>query len=238
LTSEQILSYQLYLLRERKLAAATVNLHMDAFRSFFRHMSPESNVMTNIPHVKAPKRIPMVLSRCEVHRMIELTLNIKHKAVLMLLYGSGLRVSECAALKPCHIESKRMKLRVVQGKGKKDRYTLLPNTALLLLREYYRHVRPQQHLFVGHGGKPLGTRMIAKIVTDAGRRAGIGKRIHAHVLRHCFATHLLEAGVALPVIQRLLGHANIRTTMIYLHVSEAQMDRIVSPLDMEEVAHA
>ncbi len=238
LTGDEILSYQLYMLREKKLSAATVNLHMDAVRSFFRLMAPESSVMANIPHVKVPKRIPMVLARGEVHRMINPTTNLKHKAVLMLLYGSGLRVSECAALKPCHIESSRMKVRVEQGKGKKDRYTVLSNNTVEVLRDYYRCFRPKQHLFIGHGGKPLGARMMGKIVENAARRAGINKRVHAHTLRHCFATHLLEAGVALPIIQRLLGHASIRTTMIYVHVGEPQMDRIVSPLDMEEVPHA
>jgi site-specific recombinase XerD len=238
LSREQILSHQLYLLRQKGLSPATVNLHMDAVRAFFRLMAPQSNVMADIAHVKVPKRIPMVLSRSEVQHMIELTANLKHKAVLMLLYGSGLRVSECAALKPCHIESSRMKVRVEQGKGKKDRYTLLSKKTLQVLQDYYRRFRPKQYLFVGHRGKALGARMMGKAVQNAARRARINKRVHAHVLRHCFATHLLEAGVALPIIQQLLGHASIRTTMIYLHVGEAEMARIVSPLDMEEVAHA
>ncbi|MBD3393001.1 MAG: tyrosine-type recombinase/integrase [Chitinivibrionales bacterium] len=238
LASDEIVSYQLCMLREKKLSAATVNLHMDAVRTFFRLMLPESRVMVDIPHVKVPKRIPVVLSRSEVQRMIELTTNLKHKSILMLLYGSGLRVGECAALKPCHIESSRMKVRVEQGKGKKDRYTLLSNNTLLVLQDYYRRFRPKQYLFVGHRGKALGARMMGKAVQNAARRAGINKRVHAHVLRHCFATHLLEAGVALPIIQQLLGHDSIKTTMIYLHVGQAQIDRVVSPLDMEEVVHA
>ncbi len=242
-SNEQIRSYQLHLIRERKLAPATVNLHMDALQTFFRLMAPDSAVMTGIGHVKIPKRIPLVLSQNEVRSMITSVYNLKHKAALMLLYSSGLRLSECAALKPQHIESQRMKVRVEQGKGMKDRYTVLSRETLDVLHTYYRACRPKQWLFEGRSGKPLSVRMIGKVVRDAAIKAGINKAVHPHTLRHCFATHLMEAGIALPVIQKLLGHNSIKTTMIYLHVGQPQMDRVVSPLDMQnpltpKAAHA
>lgn len=231
---EQIRAYLLYLLRERKLAPATVNLHMDALRTFFRLMAPESKLMDGFCHVKTPKRIPLVLSREEVQRMIDAVGNLKHKAALMLLYSSGLRLAECAMLKPAHIETGRMKVRVESGKGMKDRYTVLARATLEVLRDYYRSFRPQTWLFEGRGGKPFSLRMIGKVVRDAARKSGIDKRVTPHTLRHCFATHLMEAGVPLPLIQKLLGHTSIKTTMIYLHVGQAPLDRVVSPLDIVE----
>jgi integrase/recombinase XerD len=150
MTRDQIHSYLLFLLQRRKLAPATVNistklnagLHMDAMKTFFKLMAPESTVMADCCHVKGPKRIPMVLSREEVKRLIAAAINIKHKAALMLLYSSGLRLRECLDLRPVHIESARMKVRVEQGKGKKDRYTVLSQRTLEMLREYFSAYRP------------------------------------------------------------------------------------------------
>lgn len=242
LSGEQIRLYQLYLLQKRRLAAATVNLHMDALKTFFSIMAPGSMLMDGIPHVKSPRKIPLVLSREEIQRMIDAVKNLKHKAALMLLYSSGLRLNECAALKPHHIESDRMKVRIEQGKGKKDRYTVLSRATLDVLRDYYRAFRPKQWLFEGRNGKPFSVRMIGRVVRDAVLKASLHKPAHPHTLRHCFATHLMEAGVALPVIQQLLGHESIKTTMIYLHVGQPQLDSVISPLDIAretaELIHA
>lgn len=232
LTSEQIRAYLLFLLQQRKLAATTVNLHMAAFRTFFNIMAPGSKVMAGFTHVKLPHRVPMVLSRQEVDRLIAAAPSLKHKAILMTLYSAGLRLMECVTLKFRHIESDRMKVRVELGKGQCDRYTILAQRTLDTLRQYFLQYRPKEWLFEGHGGKHLGARMVGKIVTDAAQAAGLGKRVHPHTLRHCFATHLLEAGVALPVIQKLLGHTSIKTTMIYLHVGQPMIDKIMSPIDM------
>jgi site-specific recombinase XerD len=134
-----------------------------------------------------------------------------------------------------------MRIRVEQGKGKKDRYTILSQRTLEVLRDHFRYQRPGEWLFCGREGKPLSKRSIEKIVSVAAAKACKGKRVHPHTLRHCFATHLLEAGVALPVIQQLLGHSSVKTTMIYLHVSHTIISRVKSPLDMgincDEVDH-
>jgi len=236
LSSDQIRAFLLFLLAERKLAAATVNLHMCAFKSFFRLMAPGSTVMAGFTPVKLPHRIPMVLSRHEVDRLIAAAPSLKHKAILMTLYSAGLRLLECVNLKFRHIESDRMKVRVELGKGQRDRYTILAQRTLDTLRQYFLQYHPKEWLFEGHGGKHLGVRMVGKIVSDAALAAGLGKRVHPHTLRHCFATHLLEAGIALPVIQKLLGHSNIKTTMIYLHVSQPMIDKTISPLDLPKEA--
>jgi len=233
ITSQEVRSYLLFLLEQRKLAAATVNLHMDAFKSFYNIMAPGSNVTQGFVHVKKPCRIPLVLSRQEVRSLIDAAANLKYKAIIMLLYSAGLRLMECVLLKPSHIESDRMKIRVEQGKGKCDRYTILSHKALETLHRYYKEYRPRNWLFEGHNHNHLCPRIIGKVVADAARDARLGKRVHPHTLRHCFATHLLESGISLPVIQRLLGHSSIKTTMMYLHVSQPLIDATVSPLDME-----
>lgn len=231
LTREQIQTYLLHLLQERRLAPATVNLHVYAMKTFFRLLAPLNRVMDDFFPVKTPKHIPSVLSREEVQRLICATRNIKQRAALMLLYSSGLRLSECLTLKPMHIESSRMKVRVEQGKGKKDRYTVLSQRTLDTLREYYREYKPTQWLFEGWGGKHYSARSLALVVAKATLRARIDKKVSPHTLRHSFATHLMESGVPLPVIQHLLGHSSIKTTMVYLHVSEPAVDRTLSPLD-------
>jgi site-specific recombinase XerD len=231
-TTDQVRAFVLHLLQDCKLAATTVNLHIDALRTFYTKMAPDCTVMEGIKHVKAPKHLPVVLSRQEVQRMLDVTSNLKHRAILTMLYSAGLRLMECTHLKPVHIESKRMKVRVESGKGKRDRYTVLSHTALTLLRSYYDKYRPGMWLFEGRNGQQVCPRNVGKLVQNAARKARIGKRVHPHTLRHCFATHLLEAGVSLPMIQLLLGHSNITTTMVYLHVSTISMDRVVSPLDL------
>jgi len=161
--------------------------------------------MTDCCHVKGRKRIPMVLSREEVKRLIAAAINLKHKAALMLLYSSGLRLRECLELRPVHIESARMKVRVEQGKGKKDRYTVLSQRTLEMLRDYFRAYQPKKWLFEGRNGEQYSARSLGKIVTNAALKAKLAKRVSPHTLRHSFATHLMESGVALPVIQQLLG---------------------------------
>lgn len=236
LSPEQVKAYLLFLLQQRKLAPATVNLHLAAIKTFFHVMAGGTTIMDGIAHTKVPHHLPQVLSKEEVNRVIESTRNLKYRAVVTMLYSAGLRLRECVMLKPCHIESGRMKVRVEQGKGKKDRYTLLSRKALETLRLYYRVYRPKNYLFEGQKhGSPMSARMVGRIVTDAALAARIGKRVHPHTLRHCFATHLLEAGVPLPAIQYLLGHTSIKTSMVYLHVGQSLLDKTVSPLDTDTV---
>jgi integrase/recombinase XerD len=231
LTKEKIQSYLLFLMQYRKLAPATVNLHMDAMKTYFNLMAPGNAIMKGFSHVQVPKRIPIVLSREEVEKLIKTASNLKHKSILMVLYSSGVRLQECISLRPVHIESERMKIRVEQGKGKKDRYTLLSRRTLDTLRDYFRKYRPKQWLFEGRNGKQYSARSTGHIVTRAALKAKIDKRVSPHILRHTFATHLMDSGVPLPVIQQLLGHTSIKTTMIYLHVSEPMVNKTKSPLD-------
>lgn len=232
LSTEQIRAFLLYELNEKKNAARTVNLHKAALQTFYNVMAPGSSVMNGITNLKCPKHLPVVLDTQEVQRLIGGIRNIRHKAVVTILYSSGLRLSECITLKPHHIESGRMKVRVEQGKGKKDRYTILSHQALALLREYYKVYRPKKWLFEGWYGH-MTRRTLGRIVSDAARNANIGKRVSPHTLRHCFATHLLEQGVSLQVIQQLLGHSDIKTTTVYTHVSSVLLDKVVSPFDIE-----
>lgn len=231
LTKAQIESYFLYLIEQKKNSPATVNLCISALKAFFTLMAPASTIMSGFTKVKMPHHVPAVLSREEVERLIGAISNLKQRAAVMMLYSAGLRLRECVSLRPCHIESTRMKVRVEQGKGGKDRYTILSQRTLQTLREYFRVYKPKEWLFEGLRGGRYTTRAIDAAIRIAVKKAAFAKRISAHTLRHSFATHLMEDGVALPVIQQLLGHANLKTTMIYLHVSEPIIDRVKSPFD-------
>jgi integrase/recombinase XerD len=185
---------------------------------------------------KRPRRelkIPVVLSVQEVQRLIHATSNIKHRAILMLAYSAGLRKSEVMQIKPNAIDSERMQLRVVQGKGNKDRYSILSIKTLEILRLYFRLHRPKIYLFESQArqGRPLSARSLDHMIKTSAAKAGIKKKVSFHTLRHCFATHLLEQGVNLRLIQSLLGHSSLKTTTIYLHVARINPAGIVSPLD-------
>jgi integrase/recombinase XerD len=230
LTTTDIRTYLLHLLNVKKLAPRTINLQTGALKTFYKLMKPGNTVMNGITSIKCPQHLPVILDTREVRQIIDGIHNIKHKAVVALMYSSGLRLNECATLKPHHIESERMKVRVEQGKGKKDRYTILSHQALEILRKYYKRYHPKKWLFEGRQGH-LSQRSLGIIIGKAIRKAGINKRITPHTLRHCFATHLLEQGVSLQVIQQLLGHSSIKTTTIYTHVSSVMLDKVISPLD-------
>lgn len=235
LSTDEIREFLLHELNEKNLAARTVNLHHAALKTFYNFMAPGSTVMNGITNVKCSQHIPVVLDTQEVLRLLDSIHNIKYKAAVTLLYSSGLRLGECISLKPHHIESGRMKIRVEQGKGKKDRYTVLSHQALNLLREYFRRFHPKMWLFEGRTGK-ISKRMIGYHIASAARNARIGKKVSPHTLRHCFATHLLEQGVSLQVIQQLLGHSSIKTTTIYTHVSSVMIDKVISPFDSMKAA--
>lgn len=186
--------------------------------------------------VKRPRRekkLPVVLSVEEVQRMISATKNLKHRALIMLTYSAGLRRQEAQMIKPLDIDSARMQVRVVQGKGKKDRYTILSAKALEMLRQYYKIARPEKYLFEAQGkkGQTLSDTTLNCIVKKCAAKAGIRKDISFHTLRHCFATHLLEAGVNIRLIQQFMGHTSIKTTTIYLHLANINPASIQSPLD-------
>ncbi len=232
LGKREIKEYLLYLLREKKASASTVNLCYSALKFLYARTLKREEIMEKIPRLRSTKKLPVVLERQEVESLFSVTSNLKHRAILMLIYSSGLRLREASYLKVSDIDSKRMVLRIRQGKGRKDRYTLLSTLALEVLRKYWRHCRPKEWLFPGRlSDKPLSVRSIQRVFKKARTLAGITKPATVHTLRHSFATHLLEQGTDLYRIQLLLGHRSLKTTAIYLHVSRKELVRIVSPLD-------
>lgn len=190
-----------------------------------------------IKRPRRTKRLPVVLSIQEVENLIGTARNLKHKAILMLAYSSGLRRQELQMIKPSAIDSARMQVHVVQGKGKKDRYTILSEKALEVLRLYYKSERPACFLFEAQGrkGQHLSDTTLNCIVKKLAVKAGIKKQISFHTLRHCFATHLLEKGVNLRLIQQFMGHVSLKTTSGYLHLVNVNPASVSSPLDAMNV---
>lgn len=234
LNNEQIQAHLDHLIRGRKLAWSTVNVRMSAYQCFFGEMLKRSVSEFSLPPRGRSRKRPVVLDRESVRKILMAHGNVKHRALLALVYGSGLRLSEVIHLKPGHIESApdRMVVRVEQGKGRKDRYTLLSRQALEWLREYWRQYRPAGWLFFGFDrSKPMSRCTAQRIYNDACRRAGLGKRAGIHSLRHAFATHLLEQGVDLLVIKRCLGHSSLTTTAQYCHLSAEHLRQVRSPAD-------
>ena len=221
LSAGQVRQYLLYLERERHLAWNTLNIAVSGLRFFYFDTLKWEPVKLEIPPRTTPKRLPEVLSREEVDRLISSIPNLKHRTLLMTIYAAGLRVGEAVALRVGAIDSARMTIRVVQGKGRKDRYTILAPRLLENLRQYWKQYHPKEYLFEGiDPQRPIHESVPQKVYNHAKLRTGIHKGIGVHTLRHCFATHLLEAGVDLRTIQTLLGHNSISTTMLYLQVRQ------------------
>ena len=235
LGEEKIREYLHYLLAEKKVSDSTYRQTYGSLKFLYQTTMKQSVVFDKIPKLKNRKKLPVVLDRTEVEELFSVTKNVKHKAVLMVTYSSGLRLAETSHLKVTDIDSKRMMVRVT-GKGGKDRYSILSSVALETLRQYYRKYRPKDWLFEGQrADRPISERTIEKIFEIAKDRASITKPATLHTLRHSFATHLLEAGTDLHHIQLLLGHKSPKTTTIYLHVSNRALSRITSPLDLPPV---
>jgi site-specific recombinase XerD len=232
LAVEEIRSFLHYLITVRKVAFSTCNQKLAGIRFLYRYVLGKPELQLKIP-AKRSGRLPEPLSRGEIARLIDATNNLKHRVLLMTAYGGGLRVSELVHLQPCDIHSERMLIRVNQGKGHKDRYTLLSPRLLEELRAYWRQYRPARWLFEGHqAGQPLAVGTAQKVFDYAHERARIQHGRGIHSLRHSFGTHLMEAGVPLPTIQRLMGHANLSTTAKYLHVTSQHLGSVKSPLDL------
>jgi integrase/recombinase XerD len=191
-------------------------------------------VVNRIPYPKTPKRLPSVLDKREVATIFSVCTNLKHRTILMLIYSAGLRISEAINLKPSDIDTARMTVLIRLGKGGKDRYSLLSKKALEVLKMYLQYSKPSEWLFPGtNPTRPISPTSIQKVFQVMKDRAGITKQASVHTLRHSFATHLLEAGTDLHHVQLLLGHKSPATTTVYLHVSQKELVKIVSPLDMQ-----
>lgn len=228
----EIQDYVIYLLTERKLAIGSCHTIITALRFFYSVTLGGDKSRAPIPAVKNYRRLPNILSGNELEKLFAVVKNIKHRAVLMTAYSGGLRASELVHLKVTDIHSDRMMIRVEQGKGMKDRYTLLSKRLLEELRNYWKIKRPNIWLFPGRSNHPMTRRMTYHIYVDAAKKAGIKRKGGIHTLRHCFATHLLEAGEDLRTIQLLMGHSSIRTTVSYLQVTSKTLQGTKSPLDL------
>ncbi len=230
-TAEDLRRYQLHLTNSR-VRPPTINSMVSALRFFFSVTLDRADATKPLTFVVEPRNIPVVLSPEEVARFLEAAPGPKYKAALSAAYGAGLRVSEVVALKVSDIDSKRMLLRIEQGKGRKDRVAMLSPQLLELLRDWWRIARPQVWLFPGQNPvKHLTTRQLNRAVHAAAHVAEITKRVTPHTLRHSFATHLLEQNIDIRVIQVLLGHAKLDTTALYTRVATATIRAIMSPLD-------
>jgi len=232
LTNDQIQDYLLYCIQEKKLVWATCNVIFCGLKKFYHGYLGRDNSGFSIPPRPRSKQLPMLLSRDEVRRILKATNNMKHHALLSLIYGSGLRVSEAVRLRAEHIDSEKMLVRIDQSKGRKDRYTILSKSSLELLREYWRTYQPGTWLFFTKDkNKPMPSETAQKIYYLAKQKAGVTRGRGIHTLRHCFASHALEQGVQLFVLKRWLGHASIKTTCMYLHASPEMLKNLTSPLD-------
>ncbi|HZK06652.1 MAG TPA: site-specific integrase [Bacteroidales bacterium] len=230
-TKEEINGYILELIREKKISSSQQNQRINAIKFYYEKVLGRQKEYYDIERPRQEKRLPSVLSKTEVIKIIAVLENLKHRAIISTIYSAGLRRSEVVRLKPEHIDSDRMLIKICGAKGKKDRYTLLSQKLLVLLREYFREYKPGEWLFEGQTGGMYSVESIASILFWAVQKSGIKKHVTPHKLRHSFATHLLEQGVDLRYIQELLGHASSKTTEIYTYVSKKELGKIVNPLD-------
>jgi integrase/recombinase XerD len=241
LSDEELKNYLFYLADQRHFSASSLNQYVSAFRFFYAAVLQRSveQVRQAMPRVYRAVRRPQVFSVQELERLFTVGCPYpKHRAFLMVVYGAGLRLSEACRLKAEHIHRYRMQIRVEQGKGRKDRYTLLSPKLLEELRAYWQCFRPQHWLFPASNNPelPMDERVGQKIFYGAVQRAGLPRKGGIHSLRHSFATHLLESGVEITVLQRLLGHSNLATTSNYLHVRQERLAQIQSPLQLLDLS--
>jgi integrase/recombinase XerD len=231
----EIQAYLLHLITERKLAYASVNQAVCAIRFFCSAVLKEPAMALDIPMAKVPKRLPQVLTREEIRALLRQSKDVRAQTLLMTKYAAGLRLSEVCRLEVADIESApdRMCIKVRQGKGGKDRYTLLSPRLLAALRTYWHIARPRRFLFTDSTGDgPMGDQTAQRIYHAARQAAGIPNGGGIHTLRHSFATHLLEAGVDIHTIQRLMGHGQVSTTMRYFHLAQSRLTGTTSPLEL------
>jgi integrase/recombinase XerD len=233
LGENEVRNYLHYCIIEKHLCEGSVNYIHSAIKFFYTKVLDREWKTEKLKRIKERRKLPVILSQTEVKAILEATKNLKHRAILSTIYGAGLRLEEAARLRISDIDSKNMQIIIREGKGKKDRYSLLSNNNLNILREYWKRYKPEGFLFLGKN--PTGHitgRSIQKVFGESLNKAGIKKEATVHTLRHSFATHLLEAGTDICYIQRLLGHTSLQTTTIYLHLRRMDLLNIKSPLDI------
>jgi len=237
LGAAELRRYQLYLLHQKKLALGTVENCISALRFLYKKTLKRRDLaFDDLPFPKQPHKLPTVLSQDEVTRLIEAARNRMHRTILMLLYGTGMRRTEASRLRVSDIDSQRMVIHIHSGKGLRDRDVPLTPKLLEALRDYGRWKKPRVYLFPSKMGdpnveQPISDKTVWNLCRAAANRAGIQKKLGPHTLRHCFATHLLEAGTDLRTIQLLMGHERLEDTTIYLHLSQRHLHAVINPLD-------
>lgn len=230
-TIEDIRIYILYCINELKLSEATVHSRINAIKFYYEQVLRRERFLLEIPRPKKPLKLPKVIAPADIKKMFEAVPNLKHNTMLKLCYGLGLRVSEIVNLKITDIDSKSMQVFIERAKGKKDRYVNLPESILPELRTYFIEYKPKIYLFEGQYGGQYSSRSAQQVFKNALLKAKINKTVSIHSLRHSFATHLLEQGTDIRFIQELLGHNDIKTTLLYTEVSDKSIRKIISPLD-------
>jgi len=237
ISKDMVEDYLLYLRNDKGRAPNTIGTKVSGLKFLYNHVLHNEENAPDYAQRKT-RKLPIVLTQEEIWKIIDAPDNLKHRLLLMTTYSAGLRASEVIALKPEHIDSKRMLIKVQNGKGNKDRYTLLSEKLLKELRHYYRTFKPKNYLFPSSykSRETLSYESVRRIYENARKKAGINKGPGLHTLRHSFATHLLEAGYDIRKIQVLMGHSSLSTTMIYLHVSKETLSKIKSPLDLFDPA--
>ena len=229
----EIRAFLLHLIQEQQAKPATVRMYVAALKFLYAITLRQPDAVARIPWPQVPEHLPDILTAAEIVELLQAVHSLKHRVILMIAYGAGLRISEACSLEVGDIDSQRMVIHVRDGKGAKDRYVMLSERLLAVLREYWRLTKPQgSFLFPGKRGTPhLHPNSVQRMLKKLVAARGLSKRVTPHVLRHCFATHLLEAGTDVRTIQQLLGHSSIRTTARYTHISTRQIGQTRSPLD-------
>jgi len=231
LTSEKLQSYFLYCSKVLNLSENQIHSRINAVKFYFEKICHRPQLFFDIPRPKKRKRLPKTLNKKEIKTLFKVTINPKHLLILKLCYGMGLRVGEIVKLKVEDIDMERMQVHIQSGKGKKDRYVRLPESVFPELKLYLNSYKPSEFLFEGQGGGQYSVRSAQLVFKNAMKKAGIKKSVGIHGLRHSYATHLLEMGTDISFIQKLLGHNDIKTTLLYTQVSNKNLTQIKSPLD-------
>lgn len=231
LSREKLQSYFLYCHRELQISENQIHSRMNAVKFYFEKVLHQNRVLFDIPRPKRPQLLPKALNKKEVQKIIEVTENPKHKLIIQLCYGMGLRVSEIVNIKIEDIDSVTMRVFIARAKGKKDRSVNLPESILHQLRTYYKAEHPKKYLFEGKNGDQYSVRSAQSVFKTAMNKAGIIKTVGIHSLRHSYATHLLQCGTDITLIQKLMGHQDMKTTLAYTHVTDRDTTSVKSPLD-------
>lgn len=234
LTPDQVKNYMVWAMEKGGISEHTAHSRINALKFYFEQVLGRERFFWEVPRPKKPIQLPRIFSKEEVAAIINSLTNVKHKTMLMLCYSAGLRVSEVVSLQTSNIDPKRMTILIESAKGKKDRMAILSPVLLVMLREYIKLYKPDSQGFLFEGyekGMPYSARSLQEVLQAAKLKAGVIRRGSIHSLRHSFATHLIEKGTDVTMIQKLLGHSDIKTTLRYLHTSNRDLLRIISPLD-------